>query len=106
MMMCIGGVSDFEAQMVEPPFGHASSGDYVELKTRSIAWEEARRCDAHGNCFGMPTEPSRPYSHGRRFIPARLAAERERCMAKDCGTVLYLRDGYVVLNENTGSCND
>lgn len=45
-----------------------------------------RSCPGCHDCdplLGVPFEPPRPYSHGRRFIPAWLAAERACAMALD-----------------------
>ena len=101
MMMCISGVSDFEAQIDRSAdrFMRGRSAEEAELVTRSWDWLYARQYvdGSFDRLAPAAVEPSRPYSNGRRFIPAWLAAERERCMAMDCGTVLYLRDGYVVL---------
>lgn len=113
MMMCIGSVSDFEAQIHAAHALNELSAEERELAGRSLDWLVARECDSHGNCFGMPIEPSHPYSHGRRFIPAWLAAERERCMAGPtwgptfhnlfgytlpdlCDSILVMYDGVIV----------
>lgn len=88
MMMCISGVSDFEA-LTALAIELNPDAERQERMVRGADWAYARRLDkrrpselAQG-LAGPILEPPRPYSHGRRFIPAWLAAERERCMWSD-----------------------
>lgn len=62
----------------------------MERGVRWNDWLYARRYqDSEEGKLGHvclpPVEPKRPYSHGRRFIPAWLAADRELCMWSDDG---------------------
>lgn len=88
MMMCIGGSADFEAQMlasVEHYSKWRSAAD-LELAERSATWLRARKHADFGWGLGLclrRVEPPRPDSYGRRFIPAWLASERERCMGEE-----------------------
>lgn len=103
MMMCIGSVSDFEAQMAP----QRQTAEDIELAERSSDWIWAR-CYADDPALAFdrsPTEPRRPYSHGRRFIPAWLAAERARCMWSDDGATAadvwqFMWNSTVVLDKD------
>lgn len=85
MMMCIGGLSDFEAQIDRSAdrFMRGRSAEEAELVTRSWDWLYMRQhVDGSLNrAAPAAVEPPRPYSHGRRFIPAWLIADREFYMA-------------------------
>lgn len=86
MMMCISGVTDFEAQLTASVERFAQGpADERELRIRSGDWLYCRYyMDTLKPDFWIePLEPPRPYSHGRRFIPAWLVAERERCMPRE-----------------------
>lgn len=85
MMMCIGSVRDFEAQIDRSVdrFMRGRSAEEAELVTRSWDWLYARQYvdGSFDRLAPAAVEPSRPYSNGRRFIPAWLAEERELSMA-------------------------
>jgi hypothetical protein len=85
MMMHIGNVSDFEAQLTASVERLTQmSPEDLELETRRLDWLHARDLDYFGHgieSLMRPVEPQRPYSYGRRFIPDWLAVEREFYMA-------------------------
>lgn len=106
MMMCIGGVIDFEAQLTASVERFAvGSVEDLERRVRGGDYCYARfyMDKLHHDYWIEPLEPSRPYSHGRRFIPEWLAAERERSMPREMlwRTSAPLTIGYVFDDDYT-----
>lgn len=83
MMMCIGSVSDFEAQLTvsAEQLAWPGTAEERERRLRGTDWLYDRRADNGWSIFQPPVDPSLPYSHGRRFVPAWLSADREISMA-------------------------